>query len=66
MNIDYYNLGKPSMKSLIRALQKIVEDNPDINFNKVGVSLNEEYDMKHVELKHWEYKGNKRVCVDIS
>ena len=66
MNIDYHNLGKPSVKGLIAMLQKIVDDNPDINFHKVGVSLNGgEYDFKSVELEEWEHKGKHRVCVDI-
>lgn len=66
MNIDYsINLGKPSVKGLIAMLQKIVEDNPDINFHKVGVSLNSEYDMSFAELQRWEDKGRQRVNVDI-
>lgn len=65
MNIDYHNLGKPSVKGLIAMLQKIVDDNPDINFHKVGVSLNDEYDFTNVELRRWEYRLGERVNVDI-
>lgn len=65
-DIDYsINLGKPSVKSLIATLQKIVDDNPDINFHKVGVSLNDEYDYATARLQQWESFGKKRVCVDV-
>lgn len=66
MDIDYsINLGRPSVKSLIAALQKIVDDNPEINFQKVGVSLNDEYDYSDVGLQQWESLGMKRVCVGV-
>jgi hypothetical protein len=66
MNIDYsINLGRPSVKSLIAALQKIVDDNPEINFHKVGVTLNDEYNYDYVTMQQWETLGKQRVCVDI-
>lgn len=67
MNIDYnINLGKPSVKYLISALQKIVDDNPEINFHKVGVSLNNEYDFSQVEFHQWGHDDKLRVCIDIA
>ena len=65
MDIEYYNLRRPSVKYLIQTLQKIVDDNPDINFHKVGATLNDEYIMNGAELVQWEHKWCKRVCVDI-
>lgn len=66
MNIDYSNnLGRTSVKSLIQTLQKIVDDNPDINFHKVGARLNDGTSMSSAGLTQWEHKGCKRVCVDI-
>ncbi len=66
MNIDYFNLGKLSVKGLIIELQKIVDDNPHINFHKVGVGCNEEYDILYADLKQWEYKGKQRFQIDLN
>lgn len=66
MNIDYsINLGKPSAAYLLAALQRIVESHPEINFHKVGVSLNNEYAFYNVSLASWEVDGKKRFEISI-
>lgn len=66
MDIDYsLNLGKPSVKYIISALQKIVDDNPEINFHKVGVCSMDGKSIDYVELASWEYKGNMRFSIEV-
>lgn len=66
MKVDYFSSGEPSVLWLITELQQIVNDNPAIDFNKVGVTLNSgEYTLNRVGLIDWQHKGMSRFCVDI-
>lgn len=63
---DYFNLGNPSVKGLILSLQKIVDDNPDIDFRKVGVILSpENHHFHNTVLSKWYYNDKQRCIVTI-
>lgn len=50
------------VKDLIQNLNDIIEANPSIDFNKVGVSLNSEYTTKRVKLNFWTVSPDLMRC----
>lgn len=66
MNIDYFAHTGASVLDVIKQLQSVVDANPEIDFSRIGVSLNEEHTARNVELQSWQYRGLTRfdVCID--
>ena len=69
MEIEYWeNSTCYSVMALIRDLQCTVDNNPHIDFERIGVSLNDEYTASNVCLEKWEpigSPGKVRYCMDI-
>lgn len=69
MEIDYWvNSTRYSVMDLIRDLGAIVQDNPHLDFERIGVSLNDEYTAVKAKLESWEPIGKEGVLrynVDI-
>lgn len=63
---EYKNNGGISVLGLIEALERIVDDNPHLNFGNMGVSLNSgEYEATKVTLSYWKAGEELRAGLDI-
>lgn len=66
IELKEYKDGGISVLALIEALQRVVGDNPHLNFSKMGVSLNSgEYTAEKVTLTYWKVGEELRAGLDI-
>lgn len=66
MEIDYFERSTDySVLDLLHELRDIIDSNPQIDFSRVGVSINDEYMAEKAKLDSWIVDKKIRVMVDI-
>lgn len=67
MEYDYYENTPFTVYALMDKIQRIISDNPDVDFTKVGIIMNQEYSCCNVVLDKWNsvVSGKKRVGVSL-
>lgn len=53
------------VSELIKELENIVLNHPEINFNEIDVSMNKEYSLNKVSFSNWKHVVTGETCYGI-